>query len=91
MKVSKDLGKELDKDENLKSENKPKVNIDKGAATTSDSIRSIAQEAVSDVKDKGLVDIDEALDISSVIEELEAEETKRRLERIQRDAFKHPF
>ena len=89
MKVSKDLGKELDKDENLKSENKPKVNIDKGAATTSDSIRSIAQEAVSDVKDKGLVDIDEALDISSVIEELEAEETKRRLERIQRDAFKH--
>ena len=87
--MSKDLDKELDKNENLKPENKPKIDAENSAAITSHSIRSIAEEAVTDSKDKGLVDIDEALDISSVIEELEAEETKRRLERIQRDAFKH--
>ena len=82
--MSKDLDKELDKNENLKPENKPKIDAEKSAAITSHSIRSIAEEAVTDSKDKGLVDIDEALDISSVIEELEAEETKRRLERRHR-------
>ena len=87
--MSKDLDKELDKNENLKSEDKPKLNAERESAFPSDSIKNIAEKTVRDINDRGLVDIDEALDISSVLEELEAEETKRRLERIQRDALKH--
>ena len=38
---------------------------------------------IEDSGDRGLKDIDETLDISSVLEELEAEETKRRLRMIR--------